>query len=123
MGHAVKGCPADFDATGKARWRLVKADFGEDWADVFTPTLERYLRFLAQVDEATDEIARMGGLPALITHGSQGQLVQHPLWNSYQQAQRGAADAAEALCLTPRARRRAVEAKLPPAGGRLSGRL
>lgn len=123
MPHAIKGCPADFDATAGARWRLVKDDFGDDWSDVYASTLERYVRFLGLCDKFLEEIERRGGAAQLVTKGSQGQAVSHPLWNQLQQASQKAADAAEALCLTPRARKKATEAKAPLTGGPLEGRF
>lgn len=138
MGHAVTGCPADLDATGKARWKLVREDFGAEWRDVFASTLARYCYYLAAADEALellhwfqpDEAQRDAGMEPyrctslqLTSRGSQGQTVQHPTWKTFVEAARGAAEAAEALNLTPRARQKAGEPKAPTTGGKLAGRF
>ncbi len=138
MGHAVAGCPGDLDATGKARYALVKADFAADWKDVFAATLERYVRFLGMADEALEELhmvqpvddaGKPNGAPYRTTKlqmtalGSQGQIVQHPVWKTYLEAMRGAAEAAEALALTPRARAKAGEGKVAGPPGKFAGRL
>lgn len=138
MGHAVTGCPGDLDSTGKARWRLVRDDFGDAWSDVYAATLERYVRFLGAADEALEElhwvrpdrIAEGAGLKPyrttklqLTTTGSQGQTVQHPTWKTYLEALRGAASEAEALSLTPRARAKAGEQKAAVPAGKFAGRL
>jgi hypothetical protein len=135
MGHAVTGCPADLDATGRARWDLVVSDFGADWSDVFAATLERYVRYLAAADEANERLHWTEGdvdrgidpcrtsRPQLTARGSQGQIVQHPLWKTWVEAVQGAAGAAEALNLTPRARQKAGEPKPPTGGGKFAGKF
>lgn len=119
MSHSVKGCPGDLDATGKARWQLVKDDVGTRWRDVFAPILERYVRALGAQDAANDDLhtvyvtddedRRTGekyrsSTPVLTTTGSQRQLVQHPSWKSWVEAGRVAADAAKVLGITPEVR-------------------
>lgn len=134
----MTGCPGDLDATGRARWDLVKDDFGAEWRDVFASTLARYCYYLAAVDtalellhwtEVSDAERERGIEPCrtttlqLTTRGSQGQLVQHPTWKTYVEAARGAAEAAEALNMTPRARQKAGEPKAPLGAGPLAGRF
>jgi P27 family predicted phage terminase small subunit len=124
MGHAVKGCPGDLTATGKERWRIAKSDLESEgrWRDAFHPTLERYVRALDIADRALEDLTQ-GGRLVLTALGSNGQTVQHPSVKTYWEAQRTAADAAEALGLSPRSRGKLGEPSGPPAGGKFGDRL
>lgn len=110
----VQGCPADLDATGKARWRMTKAFIesqGGGWHDVYASTLERYVRSWALIDRINSQLAGDG----LTAPGSQGQPVPHPLLKTWGDVSRVMESAAKGLRLTPEARKDMGEPK-PPTG-------
>lgn len=115
MGHATRGCPGDLTAAGKERWRIAKTDLESEgrWRDAFHPTLSRYCYALDIADKAWDDLHDEQGRMTLTTIGTKDNIVQHPSVKTYWEAQRTAADAAEALGLSPRARGKLGESAKP----------
>lgn len=115
----VSGCPGDFDATGKERWRkahsFISGQYG--WEDVYASTLERYVRAWGFLDAAKDRLANEG----LTVAGSKGQPAQHPAWKTYVEAARIMDVTALALGLTPSARQKMGESKPPAGPGKFGG--
>ena len=98
--------PRDFDDRARKLWNGVQRALREQgtFQDSDAGALERYVRALDRAIVARAELAKHGKLTAT---GSQGQPVPHPLLRVARESERDAHEYAEALLLTPRARRRA----------------
>jgi P27 family predicted phage terminase small subunit len=105
--------PADFDREAKATWRVALAELERDgsWTPAVAPLLEAYCRALATARMARTRIAyrfeRFGEAQAYFSTGSTKQLCPHPDLAISRAAEADARALAEALLLSPSARRRA----------------
>jgi P27 family predicted phage terminase small subunit len=101
--------PNGLDAASKALWRLVVADLTARGVlrDVDAPAITRYVLAEQVARLARARIAarvKVDPDSAYTTHGSQGQLVQHPDLKTAREAERDAAAYAGDLGITPRSR-------------------
>lgn len=116
MSHDATGPPSDI--TGRwARnlWRKTRKQLQEQgtWQDSDVPALERYIRVLLMAKEAREQVDGK-----LVVRGSKEQDVAHPLLKVLRDAETDAHKYAEALLLTPAARKRA-EIRPRPKKGKL----
>ena len=97
--------PGDLDVGSKRFWERTLEHLREQrtWQDSDVPLLERYVRACENARHARAKIPPEG-----TTRGSQGQLVEHPAIKTAREAERDAHKYAEALILTPDARRKAA---------------
>lgn len=118
--------PADLDAPSKKLWRgtIEHLEQQRTWAPSDLALLERYVRAVelertSRLEMAGSEDARTRQRLAL---GSTGQLVVHPLESIRQKADADAHKYADALLLSPAARKRnEIEASKPK--GKFAGAL
>lgn len=112
--------PEGLDDQSRRLWRKTR-DFLMDrpdpeWEDSDVVALERYIRSVQRAREARD------GTDKLTTHGSQGQLVEHPLVKVARDADRDAQSYAGDLLITPAARKR-YELEAEKEGGKFGAAL
>jgi P27 family predicted phage terminase small subunit len=99
---------------GAAIWRSVQRSLrdSDQWDDNFAPLLERYVLALLRW---TKYRALADAEPT--TRGSMGQLVQHPYVKTAREAEHDAHRYAQALLLTPEARKKLARAAEADDGG------
>ncbi len=110
MPRSRTGPPADLDEAARKLYRRVKDRLELDglWENVTIPTVERYCRATQDAREARRRLAHF-----LVDHpddatvrGSHGQPTAHPDLKVIREAEKDAQQYAEALLLTPAARKR-----------------
>lgn len=124
-------CPADLDRESKKVWRRTRLLLSKEnrWRPEYSLLLERYVRAIevgrlarTRISARAVALARSGSGEemAYLTHGSQGQLVQHPDLKTARDAERDANDYAKELLLTPAARAKLGD-EVPTKGGKFGG--
>jgi P27 family predicted phage terminase small subunit len=95
--------PADLDEVAVALWNRVLRELQDQgtWQASDVGVLERYVRAVRRAAAARELVDREG----FTTSGARGQLVAHPALRIARDAERDAHEYANALLLTPRARR------------------
>lgn len=126
-------CPDDLDRTSKTIWRKTRLLVNNEgrWRPEYSLLLERYVRALEvgrfarkRISDRAAKLARegKGDEMAYLTHGSQGQLVQHPDLKTARDAEKDANEYARELLLTPAARAKIGDnAPTAPKGGKFDG--
>ena len=125
-------CPADLDKQSKAVWKRTRTILKRDgrWRPEYSLLLERYVRAIEvgrlarqRIAARAVELAKAGqgeGM-AYLTHGSQGQLVQHPDLKTAREAERDANEYGKELVLTPAARAKGGDDGQKPPAGKFGG--
>jgi P27 family predicted phage terminase small subunit len=95
--------PDDLDAEANVLWRATQRHLRAQgtWQDADAPLLESYVRSVTVA-----RAARLAAKSESFVEGSEGQLVAHPGLSVAAEAERDAARYAQALLLTPEARKR-----------------
>lgn len=112
--------PVDLDSSSKKLWRatIEQLEQQRTWAVSDLPLLERYVRAVQAERQAREDMAKSEDQLARrrLARGSTGQLVTHPLEAIRQKADADAHKYAEALLLSPAARKRTEVEAAKPAG-------
>lgn len=125
-------CPGDFDRISKSIWRKTRALIKKEgsWRPEYSILLERYVRAIevgrlarARIAARAKALKQSGQDDAMayLTHGSQGQLVQHPDLKTARDAENDANNYARELLLTPAARAKGGAPAPVGKGGKFSG--